>query len=69
MAVELKPLRDVTHEAIEVLSREIGIANTIRFINQFTTGQGNYTEEREHLFEGMSLEDIVKAIRDRRSKP
>ncbi len=68
MAVELKPLRDVTHEAIEILSREIGIANTIRFINQFTTGQGNYTEAREHLFEGMSLEDIVKAIRDRRSK-
>ena len=68
MAVELKPLREVTQEAIEILSREIGIANTIRFINQFTTGHGNYTEEREHLFEGMSLEDIIQAIRDRRSK-
>lgn len=68
MAVEMKPLREVTQEAIEILSREIGIANTIRFINQFTTGRGNYTEEREHLFEGMSLEDIIQAIRDRRSK-
>lgn len=28
---------------------EIGVANTVRFINQFSTGYGNYTEERENL--------------------
>jgi hypothetical protein len=64
---ELKPLRAVTWQAIEVLSREIGIADTIRFLNQFTTGYGNYTEERSDLFADMSLDDVVKAIRNQRS--
>jgi hypothetical protein len=67
VAFELKPLRAFTWQAIEVLSREIGIADTIRFLNQFTTGYGNYTEERSDLFADMSLDDIVKAIRDQRS--
>jgi transposase-like protein len=41
-----------------VLYREIGIVNTVRFINQFTTGYGDYTQERQELFAGMTLEDI-----------
>jgi hypothetical protein len=67
VAVELKPLRAVTWHAIEVLSRELGIADTMRFLNQFTSGYGNYTEERSDLFADMSLDDIVKAIREQRS--
>lgn len=67
MAVALKPLREITEEALHVLSREIGIANTIRFLNQFSLGQGNYTEERDQLFAELSFDEAVKAIRDRRS--
>ena len=67
MAVALKPLREVTQEALRVLFREIGVANTIRFLNQFSLGQGNYTEEREQLVADLSLDELVKAIRDRRN--
>ena len=67
MAVALKPLREITEEALHILFREIGIANTIRFLNQFSLGQGNYTEERDPMFAEMSFDEIVKAIRDRRS--
>lgn len=67
MAVALKPLREITEEALHVLFREIGIASTIRFLNQFSLGQGNYTEEREELFGELSLDEAMKAIRDRRS--
>lgn len=62
MTVQEKPLNELTKDAIEVLTREIGIANTIRFMNQFTTGYGNYVEEREQLFEHMTLDDIVAEI-------
>lgn len=62
MTVEVKPLAEITHEAITVLCQHIGIANTMRFINQFTTGYGNYTEERKEIFANMSLEDIVSGI-------
>jgi hypothetical protein len=63
----LRDSRELSWHAIEVLSRELGIADTMRFLNQFTSGYGNYTEERSDLFADMSLDDIVKAIREQRS--
>jgi hypothetical protein len=45
-AVELKPLAEVTQEAIRVLIQELGPVDTVRFVNQFTVGYGNYMEER-----------------------
>jgi len=62
-----KPLAEINHEALRVLSREIGLANTLRFINQFTSGVGNYTEERRDRFESMTLDDLVAEIKRRRS--
>jgi hypothetical protein len=66
MAIEAKPLTEITREAIRVLCKEIGLVNTVRFINQFTTGYGNYTEEREQLFADMTLDEIVFEIKRRR---
>jgi hypothetical protein len=66
MTLSLKPIAEVTQEAFRLLSREIGLANTVRFINQFTSGEGNYTEDRKDIFAGMTLEDIVADIRRRR---
>ena len=66
MTVEVKPLAEITHEAISVLCKHIGVANTMRFINQFTTGYGNYTEERKEVFANMSVEDIVSEIEQNR---
>jgi hypothetical protein len=66
MAVETRPLAEITTVALKVLYREIGIVNTVRFINQFTTGYGDYTQERQELFAGMTLDDIVSAIKRKR---
>jgi transposase-like protein len=54
---DAKPLSEITHDAIAVLCKEIGVANTIRFINQFTKGYGNYTEERAAMFENLTMEE------------
>lgn len=66
MKMQLKPLVEITQDALRVLYKEIGAVNTLRFLNQFTTGYGNYTEEREKLFEGMSLDDVVLEIKQMR---
>jgi hypothetical protein len=66
MIVATKPLTEVTEEAIRILCREIGLVSTVRFINQFTTGYGNYTEERAQLFADLTLEDIVAEIKRKR---
>ncbi|MEW6127650.1 MAG: hypothetical protein AB1757_11490 [Acidobacteriota bacterium] len=62
MTTEVKPLAEITHEAINVLCKNIGVANTLRFINQFTQGYGNYTDERQTLFESLSVEEIAADI-------
>ena len=63
MSIETKPLSDITTEVIRVLYKEIGTVNTIRFLNQFGSGFGNYTEERERLFQGKTLPQIVSEIK------
>lgn len=63
MNIQTKPLSQITQQAIALLSKEIGIADTVRFLNQFTAGCGNYTEEREDLFKNMTLEDILSATK------
>jgi len=47
MKIEKKPLAEITTRAIEVLSKELGPADTLRFMNQFTKGHGDYTSERD----------------------
>ena len=48
--------------AIELLSRELGAADTLRFVNQFTSGYGDYTAERDSLFGTMTLDEILAEI-------
>ena len=67
---DVKPLVEINKEAIRILTREIGIVNTLRFIGQFTVGYGDYTQERDALFTDVSLEDIISDIkRDRADLP
>ncbi len=68
MNIQAKPLMAITEEAIRVLCKEIGVVNTVRFLNQFTTGHGNYTEERDQLFEGMTVSEIVSEIKRARNQ-
>jgi hypothetical protein len=59
------PPSELTVSAIRLLIQEMGIVNTAHFISQFTLGYGNYTEERDQLFEQMSVDDIVAAMKRR----
>ncbi len=68
MTVHPRPLTEITHQAISLLSKELGVANTLRFISQFTTGYGNYTEERRELYRGVSLNDIISEMQTDRAR-
>ena len=67
MTIQLKPLSEVNHQAIRLLSGQIGVVDTFRFVNQFTTGHGNYTEERAAMFGHLTLDEIISAIEKKRS--
>ncbi len=68
IAVEIKPLAEITQDAIHVLCQEIGIVNTLRFVNQFTVGYGNYTEERKTLFAEVTMDEIVTEIKRKQAQ-
>jgi hypothetical protein len=63
MNVQTKPLSEITQQAIDLLFKEMGIVNTMRFLNQFTTGYGDYTQEREALFKDLTLDEILSALK------
>lgn len=63
MIVEPRPLIEITQEALSVLYRELGLVDTVRFLNQFTTGFGNFTEERRKLVEDEYFEEVAAEIR------
>ena len=54
---------EITQEALRVLYRELGLVNTVRFLNQFTAGFGDYTEERRTLIEDQTLDQALVNIR------
>jgi hypothetical protein len=62
MISDTKPLAEVSKKAFRVLCKEMGVVNTVRFINQFSAGYGNYTEERKGLFGRLELNDILKVM-------
>ena len=68
MKTNIKPFNEITHEATCLLYRELGVVNTLRFLNQFTIGYGNYIEERGQFFADLSLDDIISEIKRGRKK-
>lgn len=66
MITDTRPLIEINQQAINLLYKELGVIDAVRFLKQFTQGYGNYTQEREDMFENKSLEDIVKEIEKRR---
>jgi hypothetical protein len=66
MITEMRPLIEINQQAINLLYKELGVVDTVRFLKQFTQGYGNYTQEREDLFGKKSLEEIVSEIEKRR---
>jgi len=66
MNAEIEPLDELNDEALQLLMNELGAAKTARFLQQFTTGSGNYTEDRKELLKDWTLVDVLEDTRRRR---
>lgn len=67
MSHPAKTLQEVSTEAHKVLCERLGVTDTLRFLNQFENGKGNYTQDRDATLGGMSVHEAAIAIH--RSKP
>jgi hypothetical protein len=64
MSTPLSPMPQLNRRVFEILLRELGEAETMRFLSQLNRGSGNYTEERRELFDKLSLDEIREGIRN-----
>jgi hypothetical protein len=66
VTTHVQPISEVTQRGTRALIKKIGVVDTIRFLNQFRAGSGDYTTDRDKLFESLSVEDIVNEIKAQR---
>lgn len=52
---------------IEALTQALGSVGTVRFLQQFDTGSGDYTRDRDELLGDTTLEDIFVKIKEQDS--
>jgi hypothetical protein len=64
MNASQKPVGELNQRVVDLLCREIGVTETLRFLGQFNLGTGNYTEERDALISHLTLEEIIAAARE-----
>ena len=54
---------------LEILSRELGPAGMLRFIQLFDAGHGDYSKERHHLLSDQNVDDVLDEIKGHRKNP
>ncbi len=50
---------------IEALAKALGPVGMVRFLQQFETGSGDYTDSRDKLLKNASAEEILSQIKER----
>lgn len=56
-AVNPMSMQQIRENGLEALARELGVSGMVRFLQQFETGQGDYSTERHQWLD----QDEVKA--------
>ncbi|MBD2309943.1 hypothetical protein H6G17_31555 [Chroococcidiopsis sp. FACHB-1243] len=51
---------------IEALAKALGPVGMVRFLQQFETGSGDYTRDRDELLKDVNIEDILGQIKQMR---
>jgi hypothetical protein len=62
MKTETLSLSEIRTIGFEALIRELGPAGAIRFIQQYESGQGDYTRDRKKLLPKKSIREIGSEI-------
>lgn len=69
MNTETRPIAEINHLATRILFEKLGVVDTLRFLNQFSMGKGDYTKEREKWLDDLSLKDAISRIKAERTQP
>jgi hypothetical protein len=55
-------LYQIRREGWQALTERLGPAGAMRFMMQYDTGYGDYTEERRDLFADLTIDEAIDAL-------
>ncbi len=53
-----KTLEQIRQEGLKALRKQLGLADTIRFLRQFEIGKGDYSKERHVWVDATSMTEL-----------
>jgi hypothetical protein len=62
----IRTQQEIIRQGYKALVYSLGVADTIRFIQYFSPGKGDYTKERHQWLDKLSLEDFISEMKQRR---
>jgi hypothetical protein len=64
--VQLMTPQQIRVAGLAALTRELGLVGMIRFMQQFETGQGDYSVDRHQWLDQYTVDDIAKMTREKK---
>ncbi|MCF8039637.1 MAG: hypothetical protein K9K79_10005 [Desulfohalobiaceae bacterium] len=68
MNTQTRPVSEISRRATHILFKEMGVVDTIRFLNQFSVGRGDYTKDRENWLGEITLDDAIAQMKAEKIK-
>ncbi len=68
MSTNTLAMNSIRERGIKVLTKELGAAGMVQFMQQFQSGRGDYTKERRKILGTLSVDQVVGEIRRNRAK-
>ena len=62
MAVTVKDLERIRQEGLKALKEKLGPVGMIKFIQMYSDGEGDYTEERKEKLANLNEGDLQKYL-------
>ena len=56
----------IRKEGLKALVERLGVVGTIRFLQQFEMGEGDYTRDREKFLGDKSVDELIEEIKAKR---
>ena len=62
MNMQTMTLMQIRDAGLQALARELGPVGMVRFLQQYETGRGDYSNERHEWLDALDAETIAKKI-------
>lgn len=62
MSVTVRELEKIRRDGLKALKEKLGVEGMIKFIQMYSDGKGDYTEERDEILKDVTIEDFERFL-------